>query len=277
MSRHIACLTFDADAWSGLTARGLTSPTSISRGEFSVVAIPRILKLLKKYDIRSTFFIPGIVIATYPDLARAIHAEGHEIGNHGWTHIPPANLEPQKEEADLLRASELIAKITGSNPVGYRSASFDLSEVTASLLLKHGFLYESSMMGHDHTPYRIRIGDKVQADGPLIFGELTRLVELPLSWNLDDFPHFEFLRTPTSLMPGLMSANSVLQNWIDDFKYMHDIEEWGILTFVCHPYVIGRGHRMIFLENLIASLKKMNAVFLSMREAAMEFDQRSPA
>lgn len=71
MARHIACLTFDADAWSGLTARGLTSPTPVSRGEFSTVAVPRILKLLKKYDTQATFFIPGIVIATYPDLVKA--------------------------------------------------------------------------------------------------------------------------------------------------------------------------------------------------------------
>lgn len=274
MPRHIACLTFDADAMSGLISRGLTTPTPISRGEFSKVAVPRILKLLAKYDVKATFFIPGVVIETYPDLPKAIHEAGHEIGNHSYTHVPPADLSAEKEENDLLRASEMIAKITGKKPVGYRSPSFDLSPVTADLLIKHGFLYESSMMGHDHSPYRVRTGDKVQLEGPVIFGPESRLIEMPVSWNLDDFPHFEFLRTKAQLMPGLMAADGVLQNWVDDFKYMHDTEEWAVLTYTFHPYVIGRGHRMIFLEKLICELKKMNAVFLSMEEAANEFQQR---
>jgi peptidoglycan-N-acetylglucosamine deacetylase len=225
MPRHIACLTFDADAMSGLISRGLTTPTPISRGEFSKVAVPRILKLLAKYDVKATFFIPGVVIETYPDLPKAIHEAGHEIGNHSYTHVPPADLSAEKEENDLLRASDMIAKITGKKPVGYRSPSFDLSPVTADLLIKHGFLYESSMMGHDHSPYRVRTGDKVQLEGPVIFGPESRLIEMPVSWNLDDFPHFEFLRTKAQLMPGLMAADGVLQNWVDDFKYMHDTEE----------------------------------------------------
>lgn len=275
MPRHIACLTFDADAMSGLIARGLTTPTPVSRGEFSKVAVPRILKLLAKYDVKATFFVPGVVIETYPEFLRIIHDAGHEIGNHSYTHVPPANLSAEKEEKDLLRASELISKVTGKAPVGYRSPSFDLSPVTADLLIKHNFLYESSMMGHDHSPYRIRTGDNVQLEGPVIFGQETQLIEMPVSWNLDDFPHFEFLRTQAQLMPGLMSAGGVLQNWVDDFRYMHDTEEWGILTYTFHPYVIGRGHRMIFLEKLICELKQMDAAFLSMEEAASEFQQRS--
>ena len=276
MPRHIACLTFDADAMSGLISRGLTTPTPVSRGEFSTVAVPRILKLLEKYDVHATFFIPGVVMETYPDIPRAIHASGHEIGNHSYTHAPPASLSAEKEENDLLRASDLIAKVTGKKPVGYRSPSFDLSPVTADLLLKHDFLYESSMMGNDHSPYRVRTGDTVQLEGPVLFGPESRLIEMPVSWNLDDFPHFEFLRTQAQLMPGLMAADGVLQNWVDDFKYMHDTEEWGVLTYTFHPYVIGRGHRMIFLEKLICELKKMNAVFLSLEEAAKAFLQRSP-
>lgn len=274
MARHIACLSFDFDAWSGLTARGLTTPTPISRGEFCAVAVPRILKLLDKHKITSTFFIPGIVMETYPDLTRQIHDSGHELGNHGWTHFPPSTLEPAEEEYDLVRSSDLVESLTGRRPTGYRSASFDLSPVTAELLEKHGFVYESSMMGHDHSPYFIRIGDKVDPKKRLELGRTSKLVELPVSWNLDDFPHFEFLRTPQQLMPGLQWAGGVLQNWTEDFQYMHQTEEWGALIFTFHPYVIGRGHRMIMLEKLIVALQEMNAVWLSMEATALEFLKR---
>ena len=65
MPRHIACLTFDFDAMSGMIAWGLTSPTPISRGEFGAIGVRRILALLAKYRIKATFFIPGVVIGQH--------------------------------------------------------------------------------------------------------------------------------------------------------------------------------------------------------------------
>ncbi|MBK3662585.1 polysaccharide deacetylase [Bradyrhizobium diazoefficiens] len=271
MSRHIACLTFDFDAMSGMIARGLTTPTPISRGEFGVIGVRRILALLAKYGLKASFFVPGVVIGTYPKAVEDILAAGHEIGNHGWTHVPPANMSREEEERGLVRANELINQFTGSNPAGYRSPSWDLSVHTVDLLLKNGFLYESSLMGDDHMPHQVRQGDKVELEEAMVFGAETPLIEMPISWSLDDFVHFEFLRTQTSLMQGLMASNAVLQNWTDDFEYMTRACDWGVLTYTCHPYVIGRGHRMMMLERLISALLERGAVFLTMREAAEEY------
>lgn len=274
MKRLIACLTFDFDAMSGMVARGLTSPTPVSRGEFGAVAVPRILALLRAHGIKASFFIPGVVIETYPAVCQRIADEGHEIGNHGWTHVPPANLTPEQENEGLARANELIRSLTGRRPPGYRSPSWDLSPSTIGLLLEHGFLYDSSMMGNDHTPYRARQGDIVRADGPMSFGPQTRLIEMPISWSLDDFPHFEFLRHGNSVMPGLMNASGVLENWLGDFEYMRRSCEWGVLTYTCHPFVIGRGHRMLMLEQLIEGLAAKGAVFRTLEEAALEYVER---
>ena len=68
-----------------------------------------------------------------------------------------------------------------------------------------------------------------------------------------------------------MNAQDVLQNWIDDFVYMQRVTEWGILTYTMHPYVIGRGHRMLMLERLVLRLMEGGAVFATMEEAAREF------
>jgi len=276
MPRHLVCVTFDFDAMSGLMARGLMTPTFISRGEFGAAAIPRILALLAKYSIKSTFFIPGFTLETYPAQCVSIVESGHEIAHHGWTHVPPNDMTREQEEAGLVRANEQIRKISGQFARGYRSPSWDLSPNSMELLLKHDFLYDTSMMGDDYTPYRVRQGDVIELEKPLVFGPPTRLIEMPISWSLDDFPHFEFLRMKTSLMSGLMNANSVADNWINDFIYLKDNFDWGVITYTFHPYVIGRGHRMMALEKLLHAMADGGARFVSMEDAAREYDTRCP-
>lgn len=279
MPRHIACLTFDFDAMSGMIANGMTSPTPISRGEFGVIGVRRILALLARFGIRATFFVPGVVIGTYPQACEAIVAAGHEIGHHGWTHVPPAKLSPDEEEAGLVRGSQAIRRVSGKDPRGYRSPAWDLSPATAELLIRYGFLYESSMMGNDHHPYQVRLGDVIASDEPMRFGAESELIEMPISWSLDDYPHFEYMRNPNgSIQAGLMNANNVLENFVDDFHYMREVSpEFGILTYTFHPHVIGRGHRMMMLERLIKQLQAGGAVFMTMENAMKEWLARKQA
>ena len=276
MATHIVTIGFDFDAMSGFIARGLTSPTPISRGEFGPVAVPRILELLKKYGVRSSWFVPGHTLETYPAQSKQVFDAGHEIGHHGWTHMPPADMTREDEERGLVRANEAIKKLTGQYARGYRSPSWDLSPHSVELFLKHGFLYDSSMMGNDHLPYRVRQGDVITLEEPAKFGKETRLIEMPVSWSLDDYPHFEFLRTKATILQGLMNANAVLENWINDFLYMKATTEWGILNYTFHPFVIGRGHRMMALEKLLRTLKDEGAQFMTMEEAARLYDAKFP-
>ena len=183
MARHIVGLTFDFDAMSGFIARGMTSPTPISRGEFGTVGVERILALLAKYGIPSTFFTPGVTIETYPKVAATIVAAGHEMGHHGWTHEPPASLTREVEEEGLARGNEAIRKLTGQPAKGYRSPAWDLSPHTIELLLAHGFVYDTSMMAHDYLPYYARQGDRIARDEAVTFGPETSLVEMPISWS----------------------------------------------------------------------------------------------
>jgi peptidoglycan-N-acetylglucosamine deacetylase len=276
MSRAIVCLTFDFDAMSGWIARGMSSPGPVSRGEFGPdVAAPRILELLQRHKLASSWFVPGHTLETYPDICRRVADAGHEIGHHGWTHRPPASLTREEEEDELARANEVIRKLTGRYARGYRSPSWDLSPHSVELLLKHGFVYDSSMMGDDYLPYRVRTGDRISLEQPAVFGPQTRLIEMPISWTLDDYPHFEFIRTPTWVLPGNMNANDVLGNWLDDFLYLHQNLDWGVITYTFHPFVIGRGHRMVILEKLVRKLQESGAVFMTMEDAAAEYAQRA--
>ena len=182
----------------------------------------------------------------------------------------------EQEEAELVRANDCIRELTGQGARGYRSPSWDLSEHSVDLLLKHGFRYDSSMMGNDYTPYRVRRGDVIELEKPAVFGHETSLIEMPISWTLDDYPHFEFIRTPTWVLPGNMNAGGVLDNWVNDFVYLRDHLDWGVITYTFHPFVIGRGHRMLILEQLLRTLKDGGAVFMKLEDAAAEYAQRVP-
>lgn len=271
MPRHIVCLTFDFDTQSGFISRGMNTQTPLSRGEFGHrVASGRILDTLKPRGLPATWYVPGFTIESHPAACEAVVEGGHEIAHHSWSHIPPAEQTREEEEADMVRANDAIERLTGQKARGYRSPSWDLSESTVDLLIKHGFLYDSSLMGSDYIPYRARRSDTFALGEPYQYGEETDLIELPISWSLDDHPHFEFFRTPQFLMPGLNSARQVMDSWYDEWRYMKKTVDWGILTYTMHPYVIGRGFRMFALEGLIDKLMAEGAEFMTMENAARE-------
>jgi peptidoglycan/xylan/chitin deacetylase (PgdA/CDA1 family) len=276
MADLFVCLTFDHDNASSMISREMTTPTAISRGDFGIVAVARILRLLAERKLPSTWFIPGHTIESYPSCCAAVHAAGHEIANHGWTHRVPATLSPAEEEQELVRGNAAIVQLTGKPPVGYRSPAWDLTPVSVDLLLKHGFVYDSSMMGHDYIPYQARQNDRITLLEPMEFGPDSALVEMPISWALDDHPHFEFMRYQNGILPGNMNARLVIENFVNEFRYMKQHYQWGILTYTFHPQVIGRGHRMYMFEHLVETLTREGANFVTMETAVDEYRRRYP-
>lgn len=274
--RATVCLSFDFDAislWIGpFQAR---SPSAISRGEFGAVGCRRILDLLAREGISATFFVTGHTAETYPDIVRRIVADGHEIGHHGYLHENPLALETAAREREvLLRGLTALDAVAGVRPVGYRSPSWDNSPWTIELLLAEDFRYESSLMGDDFTPYWCRVGDTIQPDGPYLFGDNVDLVEMPVSWILDDFPHFEYvsLRAIGMNLTGHSAPSKVEEIWRDEFTFMYRDVPNGVYTLTMHPQVIGRGHRFLMLERLIAFMKEHEGVtFSRMSDAADRF------
>ena len=186
------CLTFDFDALSVWFSYPNTSPAMLARGEYGArVGVPRLLELLRRYEIACTFFIPGHTIESFPAEVEAILRDGHEIAHHSWAHVDPSMQTPAEERADMERAFDSLRRI-GVTPQGFRSPSADFSAVTLALLEEFGFAYDSSLMADDYRPYRPRIGDRVSQHEPLHVGRPAALWEMPMCFELDDWPHFQF-------------------------------------------------------------------------------------
>src|SRR5258708_27069768 len=112
-SKNIVWLTFDFDGISGFIAGGTPTPSGISRGEFGPrVAAPRLLALMKKYRIKSSWYVPGHTIETFPEAVKTVVDAGHEIAHHGWRHISPVALSRAEEKAELVRGNEAIKRIS---------------------------------------------------------------------------------------------------------------------------------------------------------------------
>jgi len=141
---------------------------------------------------------------------------------------------------------------------------------TTDLLLEYGFRYESSLMADDFTPHWCRVGDVPNTDSAYVFGQPVDLVEMPVSWVLDDFPHFEFLRYPNVVFPGLSAPSKVEEIWKGEFTFMYRDVPNGIYTLTMHPEIIGKGHRIMMLERLIDWMADHEGVVFTRLEDAAE-------
>ncbi len=273
-ARPTVCLSFDFDAMSSwITSGRSNNPSMISRGEFSIVAVPRLLGLLARFEAKATFFVPGHTILAFPNLVEEIAAAGHELGHHGWGHENPADFDREGEERNLELGLKAFDKVVGSVPRGYRSPAWDLSRSSVEILIASGFAYDSSCMGSDVTPYYLRHGDEWSTTEPYRFGATTELVEIPVSWLLDDFPQFE-------LVPGLFSQfaspEKVFGIWRQEFDYMAVNEPDGVFTLTMHPECIGRGHRLVHLEAAIQHMLEAGARFESLSAVVARWREANP-
>ena len=274
MSRDVA-LTFDFDAMSlWIGSFGATSAGAVSRGEFGQIGVARILDLLARHEIHATFFVPGHTALAFPDSVRAIVAGGHEVGHHGYVHERISGLDPQREHEVLERGFEALASVADLSPRGYRSPSFEFTDATPGLLQQFGFLYDSSLMATDFTFYWPRAGDRAPADGPYEFGVEVPVVEAPVSWLLDDFPHFEYISRGAG-PANIKSPDEVFDIWWPELEFFTTLEEADCFTLTMHPQVIGRGSRLAMLDRFIAAIKaKGDLRFTTLGNATEQWKRR---
>ena len=252
--RCAVCLTFDVDGelvWKSKIPMdpGFGNPVVLSLGEFGpTVAVPRILKLLDTYEIQATFFIPGYILETYPDVVKEIYSRGHEIGFHSYGHVNPAKLTLEQEKKDFEIGLEAFQKLLGYRPYGYRSPAAEMSKNTWGLLAEFGFLYDTTMMGKDF-PYVQNVNGK-------------SVIELPMHWILDDWVYFGFNMYPNlPYMSGISSQEKVYEIWSAEFDGM--LEE-GLLFMLCmHPQLMGRMSRLKMLERLLRHMRENIGVWFA--------------
>lgn len=90
----------------------------------------RILQLLEQKNLTGTFFILGWIADKYPEVVKAIHDRGHEIGCHSYFHDLVHKMKPQEFYQDTSRSIKTIENITGEKVSLYRAPGFSITEST---------------------------------------------------------------------------------------------------------------------------------------------------
>jgi peptidoglycan/xylan/chitin deacetylase (PgdA/CDA1 family) len=279
----------DLDAVAGWLGSygGEDSPDDISRGIFAgEVGTPRLLRFFEKFGLKTTWFIPGHSIETFPVQTRMIVDAGHEIGIHGYSHENPLAMTPEQEETVLVKCIDLITRLSGRRPTGYVAPWWEFSRVTGELLLKHGIKYDHSLMHRDFECYYVRVGDhwtKIDYSQPadhwmkgLVRGQETDLIEIPANWYLDDLPPMMFIKkSPNS--HGFVSPRDIEQLWRDQFDYIYREYNEAVFPITIHPDVSGRPQVLLMLERLTAYILSHPGVrFCTFDEMADDFASRHP-
>lgn len=193
----------------------------------------RLVETLERFGFRGSFFVPGIVAATHPEILPALVGRGHEVGLHGWLHEIAADSDQSEFERALDRSIALFERQIGRRPAGFRSPAWEMTPAMLEALAVRGLGYDSSLSGFDH-PYEI--------DG---------VTEIPVQWTIDDAVYFRFFGGGVDRWPP-QPVEGVLASWREEWRVGR---RYGALFMVTlHPWISGRAQRIGMLERLLAEI-----------------------
>lgn len=247
-ARCAVALSFDSDHETNELRDGGRSIGRLSWGQYGArVGVPRICSVLRRYDVRATFFVPAVAALLHQDEQRRLVAEGHEVALHGWIHERNSVLPHEAERDLMLRARDALTQVTGTPPIGLRTPSWDFSPHTLAIEQDMGLLYDSSLMA-DEDCYEL-----------LLDGQPTGVVELPVEWIRDDAAYLMMNRFE-SLRPYTPPA-ALFDVFRREFDAAYD--EGGLFQLTMHPHVIAYRSRIWILDELIRHARSRGHVWFA--------------
>lgn len=209
---------------------------------------PRVVKLLKRYDIMASWTVAAMALENHPEIAEAIVELGHEPVSHGWRWVHQFKMDEATEREFILKAVESIDRTTGTRPYGWLSRYLH-TDNTRRLLSEAGFEYHMDDYSGD-IPY----------------------------WDRDTVPG-----NPMVIMPYQLDTNDMKMwtdpamtpdQWLDYavrcFDQLYAEGEEGnpkMMSLGLHLRIIGRPGRIWALEEFFRHVRSKSDVWVTTRRA----------
>ncbi len=191
----------------------------------------RVLRLFAERGLPLTLYGVGRALELNPDVARAVHAAGHEIASHGWRWIDYHAVDEATERAEIARCVATITRLTGAPPVGWYTGR--ISPRTRRLVQEHGgFLYDSDAYDDDLPHY-------VQANG-------KPLLVIPYTLDNNDMKF--------AVPPGFTAPDGFTQYLTDAFDTLLREGRRGapkMMSVGLHCRIVGRPGRSAALARFL--------------------------
>jgi peptidoglycan/xylan/chitin deacetylase (PgdA/CDA1 family) len=242
-STPIACFSFDnmgeaADIGSGVR----TTPLPPGEEPSLAIGYPALFALLARQSVRATFFVEGWNGAHHPDAVRAIVANGHELGMHGWTHEAWSRLDAETEHRLAAQATAALTQAAGVAPRGFRAPGGARSPHSDAILRGLGYTYDASL-GDGMMPRRLASG----------------LAQVPFVWPGVD-GYYYLAATPAA-------PEAVRDAWLGALGKA--AARGGLFLTVCHAFLTGmEPARVAALEAVMIEARRLGCEILTAGEVA---------
>ncbi|EXJ77699.1 hypothetical protein A1O3_09928 [Capronia epimyces CBS 606.96] len=266
------CIDVDACAgWINTQNGTVANASDVSRGIFGAnVGTDRLLKFFDDNGIKATWFMPSHTILSFPEQMAKVRDGGHEIGLHGYTHEFVSKLTEEQERKVMAKSIEVYKQFTGKHPKGWVAPAWEVSPHSMQILEDFGIEYDHSLCHHDCQPYwapdvasTVVYTDYSQDPDtwmmPMSKHKVTQVVEIPGSWNIDDWPPMHYsIRNPGT--HGFVNPRDIQVQWEDQFTFMYREYETFSFTISIHPQVSGKSNIMLMHERFLDFLKSHDGV-----------------
>jgi peptidoglycan-N-acetylglucosamine deacetylase len=199
----------------------------------------KILDFLSERNVFGTFFVLGELAERHPELIRAIHERGHEIGFHTYAHVPLNRETPERFREQTRRSKAFLEDLTGAEVIGFRAPIFSLTPATVwalPILEELGFRYTSSVLPLRHPLH----GFPGAPQHP--FRWKNSLIELPVP----------IARLGPLFMPFL---GGVYMRYLPDFLLVNLLRRQDSRTALwtyCHPYDFDPKEKFVVMREATA-------------------------
>ena len=188
-----------------------------------------ILALLSEKKITATFFILAWIAERYPELVKKIHAEGHEIGSHGYDHKLIYLQKPKDFFEETVRSKKTLEDLVGDEVLGYRAATFSITHKSLwaiDSLIEAGFKYDSSIYPGRHDRYGL---PGSPTEPYVITTDIGEITEFPVS----------VLRLWKGVMPIAGGGYfRLFPYWFSRWAYQKINRSTGPFMFYLHPWEV---------------------------------------